>query len=149
MGASDDGARAFFRNRAFTLTMQTRLIAALRTVDVPGGGDYLTTAAEAEDDREALFFVESAEMLQAHHESSAVTAILPDSRAVVARRASGEATALLPFDWLRASAAMRAQFVELAGRARKELGATSLRAIVSGTVTPAAASELEASGWRR
>jgi hypothetical protein len=149
MGASDDGARAFFRNRAFTLTMQTRIVAALRTVNVPGVGDYLTTAAEAEDDRDALFFVESAEVLQAHHEASPVAAVLVDSRAMVAKRLDGGATALLPLDWLRDSAATRSQFAELAERARRELRATSLRLVVGGTITPAARSAITGAGWRR
>lgn len=149
MATPDDGARAFFRNRNFTLTMQTRIVAALRTVNVPGVGDYLTSAAEAEDDREALFFVESAEMLQTSHEALAVASVLTDSRAVVARRADGTATALLPLDWVRDSAATRAQFVELAERARKELGATSLRIVVGGTTTPAAAAAFATAGWRQ
>jgi hypothetical protein len=149
MGTPDDGAKAFFRNRNFTLTMQTRIIAALRTVNVPGVGDYVVTAAEAEDDRDALFFVESAEMLQAQHEASATASVLADSRAIVVKRADGTATALLPLDWLRDSASTRAQFAELAERSRRELGATSLRLVVAGTVTPAAAAALETAGWRR
>ena len=36
IGASADGAKAFFRSQRFTLTMQTRIIAALHAVRVPG-----------------------------------------------------------------------------------------------------------------
>ncbi len=147
--ASSDGARAFFRNRAFTLTMQTRLVAALAAVGVPGLGDYLASAAEATDQREALFFVESAEMLRQEHEVSPVVSALTDSRALVARRSSGEAIALLPLDWIRAAESTTAEFVELARRAREELGATSLRLKVSGTVTAAATSALAGAGWQR
>ena len=149
MGASDDGAKAFFRNRAFTLTMQTRLVAALRIVNVPGCGDYLASAAEADAAREALFFVESAEMLQAQHESSPVAAVITDSRALVARLPGGEAVALLPLDWVRHSADTMAEFRELARRATAELGATSLRLRVSGRVTPTAAGALATVGWRQ
>lgn len=149
IGASDDGAKAFFRNRAFTLTMQTRILAALRLVNVPGCGDYLASAAEADDVREALFFVESAEMLQALHEASRVAAVLTDSRALVAKLPAGEAQALLPFDWLRQSADTTAEFRELSRRVTEELGATSLRLRVSGKVTDAAAKSLAEVGWRQ
>lgn len=149
MGASEDGAKAFFRNRAFTLTLQTRIVAALRVVNVPGCGDYLASAAEASDAREALFFVESAEMLKAQHETAPVAAVLTDARALIARLPAGEAVALLPLDWVRQSAESTAELGDLSRRAREELGATSLRLRVSGTVTPAAADELTRLGWRQ
>jgi len=118
IGASEEGAKAFFRNRAFTLTMQTRIVAGLHVVNVPGCGDYLASAAEADDPREALFFVESAELLQQQHETSRVAVVLTDSRALVARLPAGEALALLPLDWLRQSAEITAEFGDLARRAR-------------------------------
>jgi hypothetical protein len=129
--------------------MQTRLVGALATVGVPGAGDYLASAAEAGDEREALFFVESAELLQREHETSAVTRVLTDSRAIVGLRAGGEAIVVLPFDWLRAAETTGAEFTELARRAKAELGASTLRVVVSGTVTEAATAALAASGWRR
>lgn len=147
--ASSEGASAFFRNFTFTLTMQTRLIAALTAVNVPGTGDYLASAAEAADEREALFFVESAELLQREHAASPVAAVLTDSRALVARRPAGEVLALLPLDWVRASASTTDEFGELARRAKDELGATSLRLVVTGTVSEPAAAALAAFGWRR
>lgn len=148
-GATDDGAKAFFRNFTYTLTMQTRLIAALLVVQVPGAGDYLETAAEADGEREALFFVESAELLQRFHGNSPVTAMLPDSRAVVVRMPAGQVVALLPFDWLRRSAATTAEFRDLAGRAKQELSAVTLHVRVSGTITEAAARDLAAVGWQQ
>lgn len=149
LGATEDGAKAFFRNFTYTLTMQTRLIAALLAVRVPGAGDYLETAAEAEGEREALFYVESAELLQRFHGNSPVASMLTDSRAVVARMPAGQAVALLPFDWLRRSAATTAEFRELAERAKKELGAVTLHVRVTGTITDAAARELATVGWRQ
>lgn len=149
IGATNDDANTFFRNRAFTLTMQTRLVGALATVGVPGTGDYLASAAEAADEREALFFVESAELLQREHETAAVARVLTDSRALVARRADGAAIVVLPFDWLRATDTLAAEFTELARRASAELGARTLRVVVSGTMTDAATAALAAAGWRR
>jgi hypothetical protein len=149
LGTSDDGAKAFFRNFIYTVTMQTRLVAALLAVNVPGAGDYIATAAEAEDEREALYFVESAEMLQRFHANAPVASMLPDSRAMVARMPAGQAVALLPFDWLRRSDATTAEFRQLADRARKELGAVTLHVRVSGKVTEAAARELATVGWQQ
>lgn len=148
IGVSADGFAAFFRNFTYTLTMQTRLVTALHAVKVPGAGDYLETAAQAEDEREALFYVESAEMLHRFHANSPVASMLTDSRAVVARMPAGQGVALLPFDWLRRSAATLAEFRELATRAKQELGAVTLHLRVSGTVTDAAARELAALGWQ-
>lgn len=149
IGATSDDANAFFRNRVFTLTMQTRLVAALAAVGVPGTGDYLASAAESADEREALFFVESAELLQREHETAAVARVLTDSRALVAGRADGEAVLVLPFDWLRATGTTSAEFTELARRATTELGASRRRLVVSGTVTETATAALGLAGWRR
>jgi hypothetical protein len=149
LGVDAAAARAFFRNDVLTLTAQTRLLSALHAVNVPGAGDYVASAAEAGDEREALFFVESAEMLPILHASSPVTSVLLDSRALVARLAMGEAVALLPLDWLRWTAAGAGEFREMATRAREELQATSLRLEVSGQVTERATRELAGLGWRR
>jgi len=149
IGASADGFAAFFRNFTYTLTMQTRLVGALHAVRVPGAGDFLETAAEAEDEREALYFVESAEMLQRFHAGSPVASMLTDSRAIVARMAAGQAVALLPFDWLRRSDAVVAEFRQLGDRAKAELGARALHVRVSGRISDGAAQALAAIGWQK
>jgi hypothetical protein len=148
IGASQAGAQALFRNGFMTLSRQARLIAALHAVKVPGVGDYVASAAEAEDEREALFFVESAEMLLTEHKASPFASVLTDSRSIVARRANGEVVALLPVDWLRHTAALSEQAQELAARARKELGAKTLRVKLSGRLSEAAGRELTRIGWQ-
>jgi len=147
LGVSEDVAGRFFRNRSYTLTGRTRLIAALSAVKAPGCADYVDAAAEAVSEREALFFIESAELLAGLHEGAPVTAILPDSRAMVAR--SGEAAvALLPFDTLTWTERLSDAAAEIAGRARDELGAKALEVRLSGTATPAAKAGLGAAGWQ-
>src|SRR6185436_19579208 len=69
LGTPKDVASRFFINGNYTLTSQTRFIAALHTVKVEGTADYVDAAAAAEDEREALFFVESAEMLAGLHKT--------------------------------------------------------------------------------
>ncbi len=149
LGASEVAVNALFASRVFTPTLQTRLIAALHAVKVPGCGDYVASAAEADDEREAVFFTESAELLQTHHAATRVASVLTDSRALVAKMPSGEAVALLPLDWIRATAAAGAELAQMGARAREELGATSLRLHATGRVTERAAQEYAALGWRQ
>jgi hypothetical protein len=146
LGASKELADRYLINGNYTLTSQTRLIAALHAVRVEGCADYVDAASEAEDEREALFFVESAELLADLHRSGPVAAVLQDSRTLVARRGTA-AIALLPFDWLRWTEALHKASAEIAARARNELGARTLEARLSGSATPSAKAGLAAAGW--
>ena len=146
LGVSKQVASRFLVNGNFTLTSQTRFIAALHAVKAKGAADYVDAAAEAEDERDALFFVEGAEMLAGMHKTHPVTAILTDSRAMIAKTGAS-AVALLPVDWMRWTEALDKASLEIAGRARKELGATTLELRTSGTVSKAAREGLAAHGW--
>jgi hypothetical protein len=146
LGVSKEVAGRYFVNGNYTLTSQTRLIAALHAVGVPGTADYLDAASEAADEREALFFVESAEMLAGLHKTEPVSAILEDSRAMVARTGS-QAVALMPFDRLRWTESLKDSAREIGARSRKELGATALTVQLSGQATPTARARLRAAGW--
>jgi len=146
IGVPRAAAARFFVNGNYTLTSQTRLIAALHAVRVKGSAEYVDTASDARDEREALFFVESAERLVPLHTREPVSAILSDSGALVARTRRG-AVALLPFDWVHWTEALQKSSLEIAQRARKELGATRLEAHISGTATPAARAGLGRAGW--
>jgi hypothetical protein len=140
-------AKTFFTNRAMTLTYQTRLIAALHAVKPRGGADYIPTAAEARTEREALFFVESAEMLQARHAHEPLVGVLTDSRAMVAATRDGRVLLLLPLDWIRWTAANAAAIGDIGARAPRELAAKRLEALVTGRVSDRASRELQALGW--
>ena len=131
----------------FTLTYQTRLIAALREVNAGGSADYVQTAAEARNERQALFFVESAEMLQQWHSRQPVVAVLTDSRAMVAAGRGGHARVLLPLDWVRWTAATESALTEIGSRAGSELKATHLQLALTGRLSERAAREIKARGW--
>jgi hypothetical protein len=143
----DAVAEQLFANPHLTLTYQTRLVAALSAVKVSGCADYVQTAAEARDEREALFYVESAEMLQQWHARRPVVSVLTDSRALVARTQSGVAAVLLPLDWVRWTAATAEALRMIATRARRELKATQLQMVLTGLTSPRAAREIAAQGW--
>jgi len=147
LGASKEVAARFFRNGNYTPTTQTRFVQALSAVKAKGCADYVDAAAEAAGEREALFFVESAELLAGLHKTSPVTAILEDSRGMIARSGNA-AIALLPFDTLRWTENLSKAATEIAGRAKSELGAQSLEIRVSGQATPAARQGLAAIGWK-
>lgn len=147
LGASKDAAASFFRNGNYTITNQTRFIAALSAVKAKGCADYLDAAGEAKDEREALFFVESAELLAGLHKASPVTAVLEDSRGLVARTGD-HAVALLPFDYLRWTEALQKAAVEIGGRAKAELGAKTLEVRIAGKVSEATRKGLAAAGWQ-
>ncbi|WP_110172683.1 hypothetical protein [Luteitalea pratensis] len=147
LGVSDTAAKAFFLNNRLTLTMQTRVLAALDAVKPANAADYITTITGATSVREALFFVHSVEMLQALHTKSPVKSILTDSKALVAVTSAKAGVVLLPVDWLRETKSAVATMTEISARAKRELGATSLRVETEATVTPRARAAFAAAGW--
>ncbi|MBK5256944.1 MAG: hypothetical protein JJE39_13005 [Vicinamibacteria bacterium] len=148
LGVSKLLADRFFKSPAFTLTNATRFIGALHSVMVPGCDDYVSAAAESEDERDALFFVESAELLAGLHQAQPVRAILVDSRTLVVKMDGARAIAFLPFDYVYWTEALARSTIEIAARARKELGARFLQIDVTGTATTKAKTGLGAAGWK-
>jgi hypothetical protein len=146
LGVRPDAAGRFFKNGWFTLTLQTRLIAALHAVNRPGCAAYLIAATHADDEREALFYVESAEMLHRLHAASPVSKLLEDSQAVVAA-VGPKAILLAPVDDIRSTAGAREILKDVADRARNELSAASLELRTTGTISPRATADASAAGW--
>ena len=146
-GADKKAATALYNTKPFTLTYQTAFIEALHDVKPKGAADYLLTATESETEREALFFTESAVMLKQFHATNPVTAMLTDSRAMVARVSDGRAVVLLPVDWVRWTAAFEKAAREVETRARTELGATRMELQITGRISPVAKEALAAMGW--
>jgi len=147
LGASGDTIKKLYLAKGFTLTLYTRLANALGAVGVKGCGAYAETATNADTEREALFFTESAELLQRFHAKEPVTAVLADSRALVARTKAGRAVVLLPVDYIRWTAFLEKATVEIAQRAKDELGATALELRITGRASELAKKELAARHW--
>jgi len=84
IGAGAPVIKKLYLSKGFTLTTHTRLANALGAVKAKGCADYADTAAGSDTEREAVFFADSAEMLATFHKATPVSAILEDSRAVVA-----------------------------------------------------------------
>jgi hypothetical protein len=146
LGTPEKEAHAFFRNKVFTLGYQTRFITALSQVKAKGCGSYVDTAEEAQNERQVVFFTESAEMLQRFHAKTPVSAILPDSRAVVAKTADGRAVILLAVDYVRWSEPFEKSLKEILGRAKSELGASRVELQLTGFASAGAKQQLKALG---
>lgn len=147
LGVQDAAAKKFFLNNRLSLTMQTRLLAALHAVKPANAADFVETVTASRTEREAMFFIHSAEMLQQFHARTPVKAILTDSRTMVAVTAAGQGVALLPLDWLRETGTAVETMTEMAERTRKELGASSLRLQTDATITPRARAAFTSVGW--
>jgi len=147
MGVSGDTIKKLYLSKGFSLSLHTRLVANLGLVNVPGCADYVATATEADTEREAAFFVESAEMLMRFHKTTPVVAILGDSRAMVAKTKDGRAVVLLPVDWVRWTEPYEKAVAEVEARAKKELGATKLELQMTGTMSAVAKKEMAAHGF--
>jgi len=147
LGVSAEVAAKFFQNDAFTLTEQTRFVSALQAVKAKGLADYVDAAHGAKTPREALFFVESAEMLKRQHGEGPVGSVLTDSRAMVGL-SGGRAVALLPLDYLAWTEQVSEAAAEIAERAKKELGAAGLDMHLTGQASAKARTELQSIGWR-
>jgi hypothetical protein len=94
-----------------------------------------------------VFFTESAELLQRFHAKQPVSALLPDSRALVAKTKDGRAVVLLAVDQVRWTEALEKAAAEIARRAKAELGTTRLELQLTGRASERAKRELAAKGW--
>jgi hypothetical protein len=147
IGVGPDVIKQLYLSKGFTLTLQTRLAQSLGAVNVKGCADYVATAAEADTEREAAFFAESAAMLERAHAKAGVTQVLGDSRAMVAKTKDGRALVLLPVDWVPWTEPVDKASAELVRRAKAELGASKIEMQTTGRVSDAAKKELAARGF--
>lgn len=147
LGVGADTIKQLYLSKGFTLTLYTRLASNLAELRVPGAADYAATAAEADTEREAMFFVEGVEMLARFHKATPVVSILPDSRALVAKAKDGRAIVFLPVDWVRWTEAYEKALGEVESRAKAELGASRLEMRMTGTMSAVAKKEMAGRGW--
>jgi hypothetical protein len=146
LGVAQADAQRFFQNRGYTLTSQTRFAAALDAVKAKGLVAYVDAAARADGERSALFFVESAEMLQRAHAASPVTAVLDDSQVLVAKQGP-RALMVLPLDYLKSTERSEEVLADVHARVKRELGVTGVEVHVTGQVTTRMRGEITGLGW--
>ena len=147
LGVGGDVIKQLYLSKGFSLSLHTRFANNLSAVHVPGCADYVATAAESDTERAALFFVESAELLARFHTTAPVVAVLPDSRALVAKTKDARAVVMLPVDWVSWTEAYEKALGEVEKRAKAELGATKLELRMTGTMSAVAKKEMSTRGW--
>ena len=148
LGVTDATIKKLYLSKGFTLTLHTRLAQALSAVKAVGSAEYVATAAESDTEREALFFCESAEWLRRFHETTPVEALLPESRAAIAKTKDGRAVALVPVDWIQWTAPVAKAVTEAAARTKKQFGVTSIELRITGRASDVAKKEVATAGWK-
>jgi hypothetical protein len=144
MGISGLPVRTLFRNGYFTPTLQTALVLALEELgEASGRGEVIAFAARAGSELEARYVNNSLLLLaQASRRMEAIAKVRVADSFVTGETGSGKLVLPLPLDFI----AWVKPTEELARRA--DLQASERWLLCSGKVTPLAAQELAALGWR-
>jgi hypothetical protein len=144
MGISGLPVRTLFRNGYFTPTLQTALVLALEELgEVSGRGEVIAFAARAGSEHEARYVNNSVLLLaQASRRMEVLARVRVADSFVAGETGSGKLVLPLPLDYV----AWAKPTEELARRA--DLQAPERWLLCSGKVTPQAAQELAALGWR-
>ena len=142
-GNSPKIAREFLRNTTFTPTLQLLFVDALEPLGtIKGEEGLLKIAIGARSEAHALFLIQQLRMIRRHAGNDPVRELIALEQSVVARLGSGRRVLALPVDYL----SWTARVAELADHGRQDKGAREL--IVSGMVSPTAASAARELGWR-
>ena len=142
MGVGDRTVRDFLRNKWFTPTLQTALVAALAKLGkVEGLGAVIGAAAQTQGETRARFFLDSVRMLVRYHEKEGRLAKVRMSNLVpvgVTGDGTPVAAAAIDYAFWDANAAAFAQ--------RKELGGKQRVVLVAGKSTHRAKQEFDKAG---
>ncbi|MCC6868078.1 MAG: hypothetical protein IT522_04585 [Burkholderiales bacterium] len=143
MGISGRPVRDFFRNRWFTPTLQTALVAALEELPNVRGRDAVILAATAvSGEARARSFIGAVRMLaQYQHDVAPLAKIRMSGIVAVGSAAKGELVVATDLDYIGWNAEA-AQFA-----ARTDLAAKQRTLLVSGAVSPRATGELASAHW--
>ncbi|QJR13043.1 hypothetical protein DSM104443_04137 [Usitatibacter rugosus] len=143
LGVKDRTARDFARNKWFTPSLQTALVARLGALGrIDGMDSVIATAANTQGEVRARFLLESLAMLAAFHEKDGkLTRIRMSNLVPVGSTADGRVVAALAIDYALWDADAKA-FTQ-----RKELTAKSRTLLIAGKASPEAKAGLEKAGW--
>ena len=144
LGVAARTVRDLLRNKWFTPTLQTVLVARLAVLGkMDGIESVVSTAAVTLGEARARFLLESVAMLVTHHQKEGRLVKIRMSNLVpIGVTADGAVIAALAIDygvWSEDAAA----FAQ-----RKELAAISRTLLVAGNLSPRAKQELEKTGWK-
>lgn len=144
MGIEGIPVRTLFRNAYYTPTLQTALVLALESLgEASGRGEVIAFAARASSENEARYVNNSVLLLaQASRKIGTIARVRAADNAIAGETRGGKLILPAPLDYI----AWVKSTEELARRA--DLQGTERWLLCSGKVTPRAAQELAALGWR-
>lgn len=148
MGVSPELIDLFIANRHFSPTEQSRLVAALDAMPSVADRALFIRFCVLTDDEDLAFFRERMAELYANINATTdrLARFVAVGKLIAARTASGGFLCAYPLDYLAWTPAM-AHLGSYLGQAATAAKATSRKLIVSGQVSPLAASRLRAAGW--
>lgn len=143
MGVEGRPARDFFRNRYFTPTLQTALVAALESLgNVEGRAGIIPFATNAVSEVQARYVIGSVLLLaQANRSGTPLARVRPLGNVLGASTQDAKLAVAAPFDLVSWT-----QVVDEFAR-RADLAGAQRSLLVTGTVTPRARQELGTLGW--
>lgn len=147
MGASDAAAEQFFFDKALSPLHQTNLITALESMQgVAGRVDYAMLAATtAEDETDASFFEQTANLIaRVHAESAKLKSITIRDGFPVCIGLNGTTVVALHWDYAAWTARASAFLAELQQPAGPDAPAGKLAIMITGQVSPLLRQQLEA-----
>lgn len=143
MGASDDAASALIRNKAYSITVLTKLVSGLeRLGPVSGRPEVIALAGTAANEDQARFLMGSVQMLAHHHEWVGPLSAVMARGTIVGKTAAGGLVVAAPVDYVSWTERV-ATFAR-----RPDFSASSLDLWLSGRISPRAKQEFERIGWR-
>jgi hypothetical protein len=144
LGVSERATRDLLRNKWFTPSLQTALVARLSAFGkLPGLESVVTTAAATNGEVRARFLLESLTMLAAYHQKEGKLVRMQMSNLVpVGTTADGRVVASAAIDYGTWDADAQA-FTK-----RKEVTGKSRTLLVAGKMSPEAKAGLEKAGWK-
>ena len=142
LGVPETEIRAFERNPAFPLSVQTAFLANLdRLSGVPGRKEAITLASTAESEEQARFLTDAVGMLARYHETQRPIAKLIVRKAIVGEDRNGAIVAEAPVDYV--------SWTELVAyfASRPDLQKRQRTIWLTGQFSPLAMKNFEALGW--
>lgn len=142
LGANEDAVNALLAKHWFTMSTQTRFAHALsRLKGVPGTLEALSFADSVISEDQALFVVNTVEMLAHYHEKQAPLTEILGRGTLMGRTASGETVAVAPVDYLSWTGQL-ARFLD-----HDDVRSGKRSAWLTGRASPVARKALEEAGW--
>jgi hypothetical protein len=149
MGVKPEDSVAFRLNKAYTLAVQTRLVASLDALEgATGRPEFVAGAATAEWEVDARFYQESAYMAELFHKTeSPVIGLLPDVIGACALAKGDRLACLYPIDYMVWTQSVEG-YVDRGTRLAKERYPHAKRELwLTGTVSERSKKELRKRGW--